>query len=89
MEEAFAFVTFVVVEVLLIQTGRAVVWCVSNGRWRGEDLSQKEGRIHGPAGALTFLRDGQRVVTVNGMLFAGIAFYVMAAIGFIAWFAHA
>lgn len=36
-----------------------------------------EGRIFGAAGALSFVRDGQRVITKTGLLFAGIAFLIL------------
>lgn len=76
MEDIIAFVAWLVVEVVLIRPGRAVVWSASFGRWRGESVQDKEGRIYSPAGALSFRRDGQRVVTINGLLFAGVGFYV-------------
>lgn len=62
-------------EVLLTVTGRFAVWLLSFGRWRGEPLGSEEGRIHGAAGGLSFVRDGRRVITHTGQLFAGIAFY--------------
>lgn len=76
MEELLALSAWLLVEVVLLNTGRAVVFLATLGRWRGERLGGKEGRIHGPAGALSFKRDGQRVVTVNGLLLVGIAFYI-------------
>lgn len=66
------------------QTGRAVVWLVSLGQWRGEKLLGDEGRIHGAAGALSFIRDGRRVVTDTGLLFFGITFYVVLFVAIIA-----
>lgn len=69
-------------DVLLVVTGRFAVRLFSLGRWRGETLMGDEGRIHGAAGALSFVRDGQRVITHTGQLFAGIAFYLfLAALG--------
>ncbi|MGC1174574.1 hypothetical protein [Polaromonas sp.] len=65
-----------VLEFITVQVGRVAVWLVSFGRWRGEQLRGGEGRIHGPAGALSFVRDGRRVITDTGLLFFGIAFYV-------------
>ena len=85
VEEFLAFTAWLVVEVVLIQTGRAAVWSASLGRWRGENISEKEGRIYGPAGALSFLREGRRVVTANGMLFAGILVYVALAFSLLAY----
>ena len=59
------------------QTGRVAVWLVSFGQWRGEQLLGDEGRIHGAAGALSFIRDGRRVITCTGLLFFGIIFYIV------------
>jgi len=63
--------------VVAIQSGRIVVWLVSFGKWRGEPLFGDEGRIYGAAGALSFVRDGRRVITETGLLFVGVAFYVV------------
>lgn len=63
-----------------IQVGRAAVWLLSLGRWRGEPLLGDEGRIFGAAGALSFVRDGQRVITKTGLLFAGIASLIVLAL---------
>ena len=67
------------------QTGRIVVWLVSLGQWRGEQLLGDEGRIHGAAGALSFVREGRRVITDTGLLFFGIAFYVVLIVVTIAY----
>ena len=66
-----------VLGIFVRQTGRLVVWLITFGRWRGEPLLDDEGRIYGAAGALSFVRDGQRVITDTGLLFVGIAFYVV------------
>lgn len=68
-----------------IQTGRAIVWLVSFGKWRGEPLLGNEGRTYGAAGALSFTRDGRRVITETGLLFIGVAFYVILFAIFIAF----
>jgi hypothetical protein len=78
-------IAWLVVEVVLIRTGGAAVWSVSLGRWRGENISEEEGRIYGPAGTLSFLWEGRRVVTANGMLFAGILVYVALAFSLLAY----
>lgn len=67
------------------QTGRVVVWFVSLGQWRGEQLLGDEGRIHGAAGALSFVRQGRRVISDTGLLFFGIAFYVVLFVVTIAY----
>lgn len=75
-------VLFAALEVFLTVTGRLAVWLFSFGRWRGEPLGSDEGRIFGPAGALSFVREGHRVVTHTGQFFAGIAVVVaLAALG--------
>ena len=66
-------------EIVITVVGRFAVWLFSFGRWRGEPLGGDEGRIYGPAGALSFIREGQRVVTHTGQLFAGIAFCIALA----------
>lgn len=63
--------------IITIQIGRLAVWSLSLGRWRGEPLFGDEGRIFGAAGALSFVRDGRRVITETGLLFAGIAFVIV------------
>lgn len=72
MEEIFGGI----LGVIAIQTGRVLVWCVSLGKWRGEPLFGDEGRIYGAAGALSFVRDGTRVVTETGLSLVGGAFYL-------------
>lgn len=81
MDEVFGWV---VVELLLVGTGRAVVRLLTFGRWRGESLGAREGRVHGMAGALSFKRDGRRVVTRTGLLLAGLVFYVALAVALVA-----
>lgn len=62
-----------VLGIITIQIGRLAVWIFSLSKWRGEPLFGDEGRIFGAAGALSFVRDGQRAITETGLLFAGIA----------------
>jgi hypothetical protein len=76
VEDSLAPLVWLAVELLLLYTGKVVVSALSFGRWRGEKIDQKEGRIYSAAGSLSFIRDGQRVITVNGLLFAGIGFYL-------------
>ena len=73
-----------VVDKLLIGTGRAVVCALSFGQWRGENTEENEGKIYGAAGALSFVRDGQRVVTETGFSIAGVLFYVGLVAGLFA-----
>jgi len=76
VEELLTFVGWVLIEVILLNTGRAVVFVGTFGRWRSEKLSKAEGRIHGLAGALSFKREGQRVITATGLVLAGLLFYI-------------
>jgi hypothetical protein len=64
-------------ELLVRQTGRLVVWAVSFGRCRSVSLLSDEDRIHGPAGALSYVHQGKRVVTGTGLLFVGALFYIL------------
>lgn len=73
---------------VVIQTGRAIVWLISFGHWRGEALFGEEAQIYGPAGAFSFIRDGQRVITDIGLQFFGAAFYVVLLVVLVAYAAH-
>ena len=83
MDAAMAFV----VEFVFVLTGRAVVWLISFGRWRGEEMTTNEALIYSAAGSLSFVRDGRRVITHTGLMFFGIVFYVLLAVILIASFA--
>jgi hypothetical protein len=85
LEELLSFIAYVFVEVVLISSGRFAVWLFSAGRWRGERIAQNEAKIYGPAGALSFRRDGQRVVTRTGLLFAGVLFCIGLAVALLFW----
>jgi hypothetical protein len=73
-----------VLGVIAIQTGRALVWLVSGGKLRGEPLFGDEGRIYGAAGALSFVRDGKRVISESGLYLVGGAFYLALLVATIA-----
>ncbi|RYF83053.1 MAG: hypothetical protein EOO29_04880 [Comamonadaceae bacterium] len=77
MGEVIAALAWAAVELLLLLTGRALVLAISLGRWRAEGMSSNEGSIYGAAGALSFKRDGKRVVTCTGQVLAGFAFYFL------------
>lgn len=81
MTDAIVLILWGGIEVLLVFTGKLVVAAVSLGRWRGQDLSSKEHLVYGPAGALSFRRDGQRVLTHDGLLFVGVLFYGVLTLG--------
>lgn len=75
--------------IVAAQTGRAILWFVSFGKWRGEKLFGNEGGIYGAAGALWFVRYGKQVVTTTGLMFIGGAFYVVLVACLIALYAKA
>lgn len=86
MDEVLSFFLWLIVDFALIGTAKAVVAVATLGRWRGERYGQNEARVYGPAGALSFHYQGQRVITNTGLLFVGTVFYVLAALAF-AWLA--
>lgn len=63
------------VDLVLILTAKVVIPLLSCGRWRGENLLTNEASINSGAGALSFVLNGQRVITWQGMWLIGIAFY--------------
>lgn len=73
---------WLVLDTLLMLTGKVVIRLASLGQWRGENLIQGEARIHGPAGALSYLHDGQRVITGLGLSIVGALFYCVL---FLCW----
>ena len=86
MEHLLVEVILAALKFIVIQTGRALVWLTSWGHWRGETLLGEEARIYGAAGALSFVRDGQRVITDIGRQFIGAAFYGVL-LGVLFWYA--
>jgi hypothetical protein len=77
MLEFLGMLLWCAVDLAFVLAGKLFVRMISLGRWRGESLSSSEGRMYGPAGALSFKRDGQRVFTWSGMQLAGVVFYVL------------
>jgi hypothetical protein len=69
-----------VVWVFFVETGRFVIAIVSLGRWKGTFRRSDEERIHGAAGALSFRRDGIRVITTPDLCLMGFLFYCFLAI---------
>ena len=67
MTDLVVAVLWSAVDVLLMATGALLVRALSLGRWRTEDARHKEAPMFAPAGALSFRRDGQRVVTATGL----------------------
>lgn len=83
MEDYQGRVFWFLIELILVGTGRIVLALATFGRWRGERGS--EGRTFGPAGALSFKHQDQRVITKNGFFIAGVLFYVALVCLFV-WF---
>ena len=77
MFELLAALVWGAMELVIALSGKLFVQMISFGRWRGESLSGVEGRMYGPAGALSCKRDGQRVFTWSGMQLAGLVFCVL------------
>lgn len=65
---------------IFMTVGRIVVYMLTLGQWRGERVMKDEGRIHSAAGALSFVRDGQRVITCTGLSFVGFATCLFALV---------
>ena len=77
MAEIITAFVWELLELILAFTGKFVVWALSFGRWRSESVRENESRVFAAAGALSFLRAGQRVITATGLVFAGLAFYIL------------
>ena len=82
MLELLAALAWVAMELVMALSGKLFVQMISLGRWRSESLDGVEGRMHGPAGALSFKRDDPQVIASSGLVLAGLAFYVL--LGFVA-----
>lgn len=80
MGDLIGFLLWSVFELLFVFTGRLVIGFASGGRWRAERMQAKESRIHGPSGALSFKRDGERVFTTAGLGIVGLSFYGLLAL---------
>ena len=65
---------------VLAFTGKILVWAISLGRWRSEPLREDENRVFAAAGALSFVREGRRVITNTGLIFAGLTFYILLVV---------
>lgn len=74
-----------ILELLLVLTGKGLVWALSLGRWRGEKLSRTAAGVHAAAGSLSFVLDGQRVITAAGLTLVAIVFYGVALGALVYW----
>ncbi len=75
-----------VIDLALILTAKVVIPLLSFGRWRGENLLTNEASINSGAGSLSFVLNGQRVITWQGMWLIGIAFYGLLLVLAICWY---
>ena len=80
MAEIVAVIVWGLLELILAFTGKFVVWALSFGRWRSESLRENESWVFAAAGALSFVREGQRVITTTGLVFVGLAFYLLLVV---------
>ena len=69
MAEIITAFVWELLELFLAITGQFLVWALSFGRWRSESLRENESRVFAAAGALSFVREGQRVITSTGLVF--------------------
>ena len=67
-------------ELALTFLGRLVVRVVSFGRWSAEAWTRNESSSLAPAGALSYVSEGRRVVTYAGQQLAGLALIVVLAV---------
>ncbi|OOG35866.1 hypothetical protein [Polaromonas sp. A23] len=68
--------TNIIVDIVLAQTGRFVVWIATFGRWRAERFEEGEAQAYAPEAGLYFKRRGQCVITATGCVLAGFFFYL-------------
>jgi hypothetical protein len=67
------------IHAFFVGTGRVIIAVFTLGRWRGASMIDAEEMTYGAAGALSFVRDGQRVITTTGNGLLGFLFYVALA----------
>ena len=84
MDHLLGALVELVFNVLLVGTGKVIIAVVSLGKWRGGSMFDTEESVHAAAGALSFVRDGQRVITTTGMGLLGFVFYLLLGVALIA-----
>ncbi|MBB6562180.1 hypothetical protein HNP48_004889 [Acidovorax soli] len=82
-EMLFELLIYVLVNYVFVYIGKAIVYALTLGHWRGE-RGADEARIHGAAGALSFVRDGQRVLTDRSAAFVGGAACIVLGLAWVA-----
>ncbi len=65
---------------MLALIGRVLIFIGTFGRWKCEGIISTEHRMRSAAGALSYVRDGRRVVTPLGQMIAGSALCVALVI---------
>ena len=85
MEPLTSVVSYLLIDIVVVTAGRLALAVLTLGRWRGEALDGQEARIHSAAGALSFVRDGQRVLTRNGLALLGVAALLAGFAAVVAW----
>lgn len=85
MDALSSILIWLLIDVLLTGAGRALVRLVSFNAWRGETWGGNESNIYAAAGAFSFVRNGQRVITRLGLCFAGaLAWMVLGLMALLA-----
>ena len=74
-------INYFLIDLIAVSIGRVAVAVLTLGRWRGEAMGGREARIHSRAGALSFVVDGQRVLTRAALALVGVVAMVMLAVG--------
>lgn len=67
----------VLIQVLLVLTGKVLVFLISLGAWRSESMSGTRSIQYTLTGPLSFIHQGGRFITVAGQELIGIVFYAM------------
>lgn len=65
----------------LVKFGAVLVRAASGGRWKAEPLLSQAHRLRSPAGALSYMADGVRVVTSTGQALAAVLVWALLGVG--------
>lgn len=81
MGDVLAWLAWMAFDFLVVGMGRLAVRLVSFNSWRGEAWGGDEGRHYAPAGSLSFVLQGRRIITYHGLFGAGLMAWVMVVVG--------
>lgn len=81
MELISGAISYLLIDLIAVSIGRVAVAVLTLGRWRGEAMGGREARIHSRAGALSFVVDGQRVLTRAALELLGVGALLILALG--------